>query len=60
MTELPTVRNLGLGGDMLGVCTKLFIIEQQHTASTCSDGLVAIKAKCTNLAKSAGVLAFIL
>ena len=58
VTELPTMWNLCLCGDMLCVCTQLLIIEEHHTAATSSDGLVTIEANRTNLTKCTSMLSF--
>ncbi len=59
MTELPTMRYLGLSGDMLGVSAHLFIVEKHHTTTTGGDSLVTIKADGTYLTKCTCVLAFV-
>ena len=43
--KLPTVRYLGLGGDMFGQFAQFFIVEQEHTAATRGDGLVAVETQ---------------
>ena len=43
VTELPTMRNLCLSGDVLCVLALLLVIEEKHTATTSGDGLVAIE-----------------
>ena len=59
MTELPTMRYLGLGSEVLGVCAQFFILEKQHASTTCSDGLVSIKANGTHISECTGMATFI-
>ena len=56
VTELPTMRNLGLSGDVFCVAPELFVHEKHHTAPTGGDGLVAVERNCSNTSKGTGVL----
>ena len=59
MLEFPTVRNLGLGGQMLGQRTQFFVIEKQHAASAGCNRLVAIETQRSDPAEKAGMDSFV-
>ena len=59
VTELPTMRDLGLSGDMFCVGPELFVHEEHHTAPTGSDGLVAVERDCSNTSKGTSVLTLV-